>query len=214
MESELSRLFPQASIKVIDGNKDMKQEEADIFVATAAIIKKPNVNFDLVGVLGIDNAFSRFDFRASEKAFSILMGLFILAKDKLIIQTSYLGHHCFDALANGKPDIFYAHELRERKQLKFPPYEHNIFIKVRSKSEEKAKKSANALFDFLKERNNLDKLKFVSLNAAEHLKLRGNYYWQILLKTSKLKKATSFLKNNLKDFSHSGIIITVDVDPV
>ena len=45
-------------------------------------------------------------------------------------------------------------------------------------------------------------------------KKRDNFYEQILIKTKAVPKAVSFLKKKLSSFRRSGIIITVDVDPV
>ncbi|MCX5706138.1 MAG: primosomal protein N', partial [Candidatus Omnitrophica bacterium] len=75
VESELSRIFPQARIKKIESQESAGLNDADIFVATSAVLKNENLNFDLIGILNIDNSLNRVDFRAAEKAFSLLMGL-------------------------------------------------------------------------------------------------------------------------------------------
>jgi primosomal protein N' len=45
-------------------------------------------------------------------------------------------------------------------------------------------------------------------------KLRGNFYYQILMRASSVERAGQFLKLHLKDRHFSGIIVTIDVDPV
>jgi primosomal protein N' len=54
----------------------------------------------------------------------------------------------------------------------------------------------------------------LSLNPGRPAKLRGNFYYQLLMRASNLDKAGRFLKLHLKDRRFSGIIVTVDVDPV
>ena len=75
MESEVARIFPQARIKKIDTIDKINLADADIFVATSAVIKARNVKFALSGALYLDGALNRMDFRSSEKVFMILEGL-------------------------------------------------------------------------------------------------------------------------------------------
>jgi len=213
IESELSRIFPQARLKIID-DQDLNLENYDIFIATSGVIKRANLVFDLIGVLGIDNALNRVDFRATEKVFGLLAGLLNLTRKRILIQTSSPNHHCFQALLLKDANYFYEEELKQRKQLDFPPYKHMILVKLRGKKEERIKESAESLFNRLKEANQDKGIEIISVNPSNPAKLRGNYYWQVLIRSANVIKANKFLKNNLKDFRHSGIIVTVDVDPL
>jgi len=214
IESELYRIFPQARTRRIDSGQEIDIESADIFIATAGIIKRPAQKFGLVGVLSIDNTLNRVDLRSAEKAFVLLSRLSALAGGEMVIQTALSQHHCFQAILKNDVNLFYEEELKQRKQLGFPPFRHLILIKVRSKIEEKAVNTAQALFDKLKEAKAARGAKIISVNPAQPAKLRGNFYWQILLSCTNVLKANRFLKINLKHFSHSGIIVMVDVDPV
>lgn len=215
IESELSRVFPQAKIKRVDTESNPDLKSADIFISTSAIIaKQASYNFDLVTVLGIDNSLNRVDFRSSEKAFSLLMSLLKLTDRKLLIQTGFPGHHAFKAIAKNDVDIFYSDELRERRQLDLAPFKHLALIKLRSKVEQKAREGSYALFKKLNSKNNKYGVRMLSVNPGQPSKLRGNFYWQILIRSNNPEKATKFLKINLKDFRHSGIIVTVDIDPL
>ena len=214
VESELARLFPHAHIQRIENFDNLDLKEIDIGISTSAIIKHPGCHFDLVAVLGIDNSLNRMDWRASEKTFGLLIGLLKLTDKKMIIQTSSPQHISFEALLKKDVSLFYDEELRLRKQLNFPPYKHMILIKFRGKKEEKVKEASHAFFKRLNEADRERGIRIVSENPSIPSKLRENYYWQILLSTNNPKKASLFLKINLKDFPHSGIIVTVDVDPV
>lgn len=120
IESELSRIFPQARIKLIDNPGPVTTQDADIFVASRSVIKHTGARFDLVVVLGIDNALNRVDFRAGEKACGLLAGLLALTVKRIIIQTRIGRHPCFDALIARDMSVFYKEEIKTRKELGFP----------------------------------------------------------------------------------------------
>jgi primosomal protein N' (replication factor Y) len=213
LESEIARLFPEAKIKRVDNIRDLEDNQADIFIATSLIIKATDLNFDFIGVLSVDEALNYIDFRAPEKAFRLLSGLLGLTDKSLVIQTRLTRHHCFQALLNRDSDFFYKEELRQRRQLAFPPYRHLACVVLRGRKEAKVKALSEDLF--LRLNNNCRKvIRILSLNPAQPEKLRGNFYWRILISSPSAKNITAFLKINLKGYSHSGIIITVDVDPI
>ena len=201
VESELARIFPQARL------------EEDIFVATSSVIKHAGLNFDLIGVLAIDNSLNRVDFRAAEKTFSLLMGLVSLTTKTIIIQSANANHHCFQALINNDPQLFYKEELRQRKQLNFAPFKHMIMVRLRGESLERVKQVASDLFLKLNKIKTAS-IKMLSLNPGQPAKLRGNFYYQILMRAANVQRASQFLKLQLKDLHYSGIIVTVDVDPI
>lgn len=214
MESELSRLFPQARVKRIVGKERLDINAADIFVATSAVIKQTDLNFDLIGVLAIDNSLNQIDFRSAEKTIALIMGLAKLTQKKLVIQTRLPNHYCFEPLMKKDINIFYDEELEQRKQLHLPPYRHIVLVKLRGKNEDKVKKASLTLFERLNKCNKVKEILLVSVNQGEPPKLRGNFRWQILISSKDVKKVTEFLRINLKKFSPSGIIVTVNVDPV
>ncbi|MBU4251590.1 MAG: primosomal protein N' [Candidatus Omnitrophica bacterium] len=201
VESELARIFPQARLG------------QDIVVETSAIINHQELSFDLIGVMAIDNSLNRVDFRAAEKTFALLAGLVSLTAKKMIIQSANVNHHCFQALIKNDPQIFLKEELRQRKQLQFAPFKHMILLKVRGADLEKVKKAAQDLFQRLNKIKTMS-LKLLSLNPGQPAQLRGNFYYQILMRAPSVEKASHFLKLHLKETHLSGIIVTVDVDPV
>ncbi len=214
IESELSRIFPQARVKRIDTGEIPNKDEVDIFISTQGIIRHADFRFDLTAVLGIDNSLNHVDFRSSEKAFAVLLGLLTLTDKKMIVQTSLSGHYCFRAIEKNDINIFYDEELKSRRQIKFPPYRNFCQVKLRGKSEVKAAGTGEKLFQKLSSPPVPKGIQVISLNPGQPPKLRGNYYWVILLSTSNVLTLNKFLKINLKGFRHSGIIVTVDVDPV
>ena len=220
VESELAKIFPQARLKIFseESRSDPNLENRsvpgfDVFVATSSIVKHRDLSFDLIGVIAIDNSLNRVDFRAGEKTFALLMGLTGLTSKKMIIQSVNANHHCFQALIKNDPRIFLEAELKQRKQLSLAPYKHMILLKLRGINFDKVKKTAQDLFERLSQIKT-SSIKLLSLNAGQPAKLRGNFYYQILMRASSVEKASHFLKLHLKDGHYSGIIVTVDVDPV
>jgi primosomal protein N' (replication factor Y) (superfamily II helicase) len=201
VESELARIFPTARLG------------QDILVATGAVINQTEQSFDLIGVLGIDDLLNRIDFRAAEKAFFMLTGIINLTSKKVIIQSLNQNHHCFQALIKNDPRIFLKEELKTRKQLNFSPFKHMIMLRLRGRDLDKVKAAAGNLFQRLN-KIKTNSLKLLWLNPGQPPKLRENYYYQILMRASSVEKAGNFLKLHLKDEHFSGIITTVDVDPV
>lgn len=215
VESELARIFPQASIQMWEEHKEsVNLSAADIIVATPSVAKQKGfLRVDLIAVLAIDNSLNRVDFRASEKTFSLLRGLVRLTSKKIIIQSANANHHCFQALIKDNPQLFYKKELQQRKQLNLAPFKHMILLKIRGINFEKVRKVSVDLFQRLNSIKTTS-IKVLSLNCGQPAKLRGNFYYQILMRASSAQKASHFLKLHLKEWHYSGIIVTVDVDPM
>lgn len=213
IESVLAGIFPGAKMRILDTGDSLDGKVADIYISAASVFKEADRAFDLVGLLQIDNTLNRVDLRSGEKVMSILLNLSRLAKEKLVIETNFPAHHAFAALVLGDIDRFYVEELKQRRQLRFAPWRHMIALRLRGKIKDKVEQAAAATFDGLNKALQVN-LKVLSLNPGSPPKLRDNYYWQILLSCSNLDKANIFLKSYLKNFRHSGIIVTVDVEPV
>jgi len=215
VESEISRLFPQARIALLkDEGFDEVIKDADIYISAQSVIRHADYRFSLIAVLAIDNSLNRFDFRAGEKTFALLSGLIGLSEGKFIVQTKLTKHYCFKALANNDPDLFYREELRYRKQLGMPPFKHFGLIKFRGSDEEKAKAVSLKAYEVLKGANHDKSIQIISHSHSPMEKLRGKFYWQILVSCKRPKILSKFLKINLKNIKHSGIIVTVDIDPL
>ncbi len=214
IESELSRIFPSAGIKKLESTGQFNIKDTDIYVATQAVTKQAGCSFDLICVLGIDNSLNRIDLRSSEKSFALLVRLSALASQRMVIQTSFPGHHCFQALLKKDTDVFYEAELSQRKQVSFPPYRRLAVVKLRGRLESRVKESAMLAFDRLKKASSDKHIQVLSVNQGHPSKLRGNFYWQVLVSGIDAVKISQFLRKHLKYLSRSGIIVTVDIDPV
>ncbi|MFH1339160.1 MAG: primosomal protein N' [Candidatus Omnitrophota bacterium] len=214
LESELCRIYPQTEIARLDKDEKTIPAGARILIATESIFKHPHVMFDLVGVISLDALLNRPDFRAAEKVFDLLLRLACLSSNFLIIQTNFPGHYCFQALSQKNADSFYQTELKLRRESGLPPFNHIIAIKLRGRKEEKVADSAEELFNILNKTSRDKAIKIVSYSSSMPHKRRDRFYEQVLVKTKSVPEAVKFLKKSLSKFRRSGIIVTVDVDPV
>lgn len=214
IESELSRIFPQAKIKRLDDGEGADIADANIFIATKSSIAGISCDFDLIGVLSIDNCLNRIDFRAAEKTNVLLVNLARMAAKKIVIQTGLPGHHCFRALTEGDINLFYDEELKQRRQLNFPPFGNLGIIRLRGKDELRLEQTGQALFKKLRKYGRNNPVDIISVNPAQPYRLRGKFWRQVLLRSKNALRISKFIKTNLKNFSHSGIIVTVDIDPL
>lgn len=212
IESELCRLYPEAKIERLEKQDNTTTLDADILIATQAVEKHSKLTFSTAAVLDIDNGLNKIDFRATEKTFFILSALFTQSAKKLIIQTNLTNHYVFKALAAKNPALFYKEELKQRKALNFPPYANFAQIKLRGQNEEKAESASISLFNELK-KDTPKSMEVLSVGKPYPSKLRGNFYRQIILKGKSPVLISKFIKLRLKKFRHSGIIVTVDIDP-
>lgn len=214
IENEIARMFPAATVKQVGQEIESFPWNADIFLANKNIGRHLERSFDLVVVLSIDSELNLVDFRSAEKAANTLSRIMPLAKDKVIIQTRYSRHYVFRAFEDKDLNIFYKRELRERRQLLFPPFRHFAVIKLRGNNEDRVREQSQRLYEIIKGRCEDCHISVLSVAPGFPARLRGNFYWELLLSGRSPKEISSFLKIHLKDLPHSGIIVTVDVDPV
>lgn len=214
LESEVSRIFPDKKILRLDKEARVRNDKFDILIATQMILKSYSlISVDLVGVVGIDNALNRLDFRAAEKTFSLLVKLSLLANKKIIIQTHCPKHYSIFSAAQRNFPYFYKQELKYRRSLEFPPFGHFISVMLRGKKLEAVKSAVFILFEKLNQLNKTKKVEIFEPLPDIPDKLRGAYRWHILLKAKVVKQMNKLIKDSLRNMGRkSGIIISINVD--
>lgn len=219
LESECSRLFPFNKVlryDRLDSKVDLDKAPFDILIATQIVLKDlPKLkNIDLVGIISLDLSLNRVDFRAAEKTFQVVSRLISIAKEKVIIQTGLPQHYVIKPLMRNDYSLFYKEELSQRKELLFPPFSSLALISLRGRQNEKVELAAESLFEHLQNINRKNKIEIFNPSAAHPLKLRDNFRYNILLKSRSKKALIHFINKHLKGFKKSGIIITVDMEPL
>ncbi len=160
IEAEIRKRFPEARPTRWDrdttGGKDAHDvfleqfinHEADILVGTQMIAKGLDLPLvTLVGVISADTALYLPDYRSEERTFQLLAqvagraGRGLLG-GRVIIQTYAPEHHAIRAAAEHDYRAFYEREMRNRRELDYPPFGRLARIVCRSPEEETARSRA------------------------------------------------------------------------
>jgi len=99
--------------------------EAPLLVATSILAKGPPLpGLGLVAAVDTDVLLARPDFRAAERTYQFLRGLFgrLESGGEAIVQTHHPDHPAIRAAATGDYDRFYEGEIVEREALSYPPF--------------------------------------------------------------------------------------------
>jgi len=147
LEETLSLAFPAARVARLDrdvasGKKveailaRVRAREVDILVGTQMVTKGHDLpNVTLVGVINADAALSMPDFRASERAFQLLVQVAGRAgrgdvPGRVIVQTWDPEHPAVALAARHDVDAFLERELGDRRELGYPPLTRGALLRV------------------------------------------------------------------------------------
>jgi primosomal protein N' (replication factor Y) (superfamily II helicase) len=215
LQEEIGIRFPDAKVARIDRTslasvKSLTQaekcieKEAQIIVGTALATKGPIIpNLGLVAAVGIDSILARPDFRAAERAYQYLAGLFARL-DKAgtaIVQTSYPEHYAIVAAVTSDSDLFYHREIAEREAMFYPPFSHLARLIIPHDID------SGKLMEILK--NHTVKL----VGPAPHPRKHGRDV--VLIKaenTEVLRQACVDVRENISS-KHSKTKLEIDIDP-
>ncbi len=214
LESELSRIYPQALFATFDSGSKTFDSQANLMIATSAVMPfLHRAHFTLIAVLDFDGEINRIDFRASSRAFSLLVRLRQAAAEKLIVQTRNPTHAAIKAASQMNTKEFYRQELKIRRELNFPPYAQMIALSLRGISQEEVLAQAQKLYEKLSAI--VDKNFEISLPQPDLIaKLRDKFRFTIMLKGKTVKGVLKSIEPVLLDFKkRKGVILTIDVNP-
>ncbi len=162
LEETLSLAFPQARIARLDRDvasgkqvekilARVRAREVDILVGTQMVTKGHDLpHVTLVGVINADAALSIPDFRAAERAFQLLVQVAGRAgrgdtPGKVLVQTYDPNHHSIQLSVRHDVGGFFDHELKDRKELGYPPFSRVILTRIDSLDEHEAQEVAAML---------------------------------------------------------------------
>ncbi len=214
LESNMARFYPQAKISHFDKDTEELDLRSDIVIATQAILKfVSEKKFDTVAVLNFDAQLNISDYRSGSRLWSLLAQLRTMASEKFYIQTQSPDNYCIKAIQKDDPEVFYKEELKARRQIGLPPYEHLIAVTVRGENEQKAFEQSGEIYQLLRDKKP-QSMEIMDLHNDIIFKLRGKYRYNIVLKVKDVIKGVAFVKKSLKAIRRkSGNIVTIDVDP-
>lgn len=232
---ELNKLFPKATIFRMDNdNTRTKQShqkiltqfastKGSILVGTQMIAKGHDFPLvTLVGIVDADMGLHFADFRAPERAFSLITQVAGRAgrgeyEGKVVLQTYMPKNYTYRCAVNYDYYNFFKHELNIRKVTKFPPYTTIVRVlisgedeqKVVAKTREYMAKILDVKKDFADD--------FVYLNAMKCpvKKIQNKIRYQILMRLSKnnYTKIRNLVYNIDKQLKQKDIISFVEINP-
>lgn len=235
VEEEISKFFPEARVIRMDVDttsrkgsherllKQFSEGKADVLLGTQMIAKGLDFpNITLVGVLAADTTLHLADFRAAEKTFQLLTQVSGRAgrhelPGEVFIQTYSPEHYAIELAKNQYYEPFYKMEMMSRGQFGYPPFYYFTLIQFSHENVLKVSDFAKRGTDFL-HANLSSETVIIGPTAAAISRVNNRYRYQCLIKYKREDKLTETLQQLIKmyrsDWIKSGLIMTVDIDPM
>lgn len=230
VEQELKKIFPEARVLRMDKDttirkgshekiyQDFKKHNVDILIGTQMITKGWDIaRVDLVGIVSADVGLHLPDFRASERIFQLLTQVAGRTgrkdnRGKVILQTYYPENPVINGVTDHNYLEFYNSDIKERKELFYPPYSKLIKLTFQNKDKKKALETGIDSLKSLKQAFKKEDIKAELLGPAPAFipKAHGTYRIQIIMKFKKVfeNKIKECLVNTLEPEWK------IDVDPM
>jgi primosomal protein N' (replication factor Y) (superfamily II helicase) len=238
IEEELHTLFPGvASVRMdMDTTRgryshdkiltQFSRGEFQILLGTQMVAKGldfPRVT--LVGVISADSELLFPDFRAGERTFQLLTQVAGRAgrKDKtgeVVIQTYSPDHYSIFYVRSHDYEHFFKSEIRDRRELDYPPYSRMINILFRGPSEEQVQRVARQYCEGLVAG---DYFRMLGPAPAALSRIDNQFRYQILLISSKQndpggQKTRDAVRSAVAGFRQHHrsreVQVSIDVDPI
>lgn len=236
VEDDLKLLLPEVPIGRFDYDTtrtkhshqkiihDFEEGHVKILIGTQMIAK--GLDFEkvrLVGILNADQMLNFPDFRASERAFQLMLQVAGRAGrretiGKVLIQTNRIDHPVIHQVLEGNFKEFFTTEIAERQKFRYPPFYRLIKLTCRNKDFHLLQKAADSLFLLLQQGLGNQVLKPQYPPVA---RIRNYYLKDILIRLDndhkEIAKAKHFIRlqinklNEMKEYK--SVYVHADVDP-
>jgi primosomal protein N' (replication factor Y) len=237
LEETLAQAFPEARIARLDRDvasgkqvekilARVRAREVDILVGTQMVTKGHDLpHVTLVGVINADAALSIPDFRAAERAFQLLVQVAGRAgrgdaPGKVLVQTFDPNHHAIQLAVRHDVAGFFDRELRDRKELGYPPFSRMVLARVDSMDEREAQEAAATLARVARAAARASAegpaLDVRGPAAAPIAKVRNRYRFRVMLRSSsreRLRQGALAVLGAMSTLPRT-VRATIDVDPV
>lgn len=233
---EVQAIFPNARILRLDADSTTKKDSTeialdafgkhkyDILIGTQMVAKGLNFpKVTLVGVLSADNAMFFEDFKAYERAFSMLTQVVGRSgrgekAGKAVIQTSNPDNYVIQYAKKQDFLSFYEKEIKVRKLMTYPPYCDIVVLGFVSDKKEISHLGAINTLKIIKreiEKYNDVKLIVLGPSPASVPVVNNKYRYRIILKTKNNKRFREFLTKVFKEYDNSKqkCSFFVDINP-
>lgn len=233
VEDELHAAFPRARIARLDrdtvgGKRDYESTLAsfrdgafDILVGTQMIAKGHDIPaVTLVGIVSADIGLGLPDFRAAERTFQLLTQAAGRAgrgetPGIVLIQTINPDHYAIRCAAAQDYEAFYAKEIEFRRLMLYPPFGALANVIVRGSTEQEALTRSGSLARALDPAP--EGVRILGPAAAAMVRLKNEYRYQMLLKSSSRKKLNQ-IAGELRRYAMAekwgAASLVIDIDPM
>ncbi len=232
LEETLSQTFPEARVARLDRDvasgraiekvlTRVRNREVDILVGTQMVTKGHDLpHVTLVGVINADAALSLPDFRATERAFQLLVQVAGRAgrgdaPGRVLIQTYDPEHPAISFALRHDVDGFIERELADRAQLGYPPHARVILVRVEATDERMARDATRHLADHARTIAEPGVL-ILGPAPAPLARLRNRFRYRIMMRgtdRAALRRAAIAIAREVPTLTRA-IRVVIDVDPV
>lgn len=232
IEEEVRRYYPSARVLRLDrdtttrkgAHEDIigafRRREADILIGTQMVAKGldfPNVT--LVGVVSADTGLNVPDFRAGERTFQLLTQVAGRAgrgehAGAVIIQTFTPEHFSIRCAASQDYRGFYENEIRDRAELRYPPFARLANLVVSDADEKAGRDRIETLAAALRTAMPAD-VEVIGPAPAPLARLRSLYRRHVVLRAPAGAPIEEYIARALAGLNtsqKSGLV--VDIDPM
>jgi primosomal protein N' (replication factor Y) len=235
IEARLRSLYPTMNIARLDRDTTRRRGSfehilmefsagtIDLLVGTQMIAKGHDFhNVTLVGVISVDAGLSLPDFRAAERTFQLLTQVAGRAgrgdrPGRVIIQSYHPEHYSIVCARAQDYEGFYGREINFRKSMHYPPFTALVNILVHDEDYNKANAASAFVAGKLREASGDGTLRILGPAPAPLSRLKGEYRFQVLIKTRNRRAAREALDLALDQAAaqgHNLQSISVEVDPI
>jgi primosomal protein N' (replication factor Y) len=237
LEETLKNAFPEARIARLDRDvasgkqiekilAQVREREVDILVGTQMVTKGHDLpHVTLVGVINADAALSIPDFRAAERSFQLLVQVAGRAgrgdtPGKVLVQTFDPEHHAIHLAARHDVMGFFERELRDRKELGYPPFSRMVLARVDAMDEKEAQDAAallaRAARAAARDGAEAGLVEVRGPSPAPIAKVKNRFRFRVMLRSSsreRLRQAALAIHAAIGQLPRT-VRASVDVDPV
>ena len=235
LEDAIASSFPTARVGRLDRDvaggarsekvlERLRRHDLDVLVGTQMVTKGHDLpDVTLVGVVNADAALSMPDFRASERGFQLLVQVAGRAgrherPGRVLVQTRDPSHPAVRFAAAHDVSGFLAQELRDRRELGYPPYSRLALLRVEAAAEEVARQAAAWLATHARSSAAAARRELEVLGPAPApiTRLRGRYRFRVMLRapTRAPLRAVIARLAGLRHELDRRVRFAIDVDPV
>ena len=161
-----------------------------------------------MGVLAADQGLRIADFRSAERTFQLLTQVAGRAgrgevPGDVIIQTYFPNHYSLKFACSQDYGLFYGSEVQFRRRFRYPPFTALANLLIYGESAQEARSLAEALVEQLLHHrqalSNARRLRILGPARAPLERLRGDYRFQILIKTTHRGELHRLLERGLAE---------------